>query len=163
MIRRLFLRRLAPLVLTLSSLLTTPIQAAVQQIDTQRRERPVVRPRAAEGQRKNAVAFVRSELFFGSAKPDGAVTEEEFKAFLDEVVTPLFPDGLTLVRASGQFRGADGVTIKEDAYVLILLYPLEGQTASSRNIDAIRAEYMKRHQQESVLRVDDPFLVWVSF
>jgi Protein of unknown function (DUF3574) len=79
------------------------------------------------------------------------------------VVTPLFPDGLTLVRASGQFRGADGVTIKEDAYVLILLYPLEGQTASSRNIDAIRAEYMKRHQQESVLRVDDPFLVWVSF
>jgi hypothetical protein len=91
------------------------------------------------------------------------VTEEEFKAFLDEVVTPLFPDGLTVVRADGQFRGADGLTIKEDSYVLIVLYPVEGQKASSRNLDFIRTEYMRRHQQESVLRVDDPFLVWVSF
>jgi hypothetical protein len=41
------------------------------------------------------------------------VTEEEFRAFLDEFVTPLFPDGLTVVKADGQFRGADGVTIEE--------------------------------------------------
>jgi hypothetical protein len=162
MLRRLFFRRLAPLVLTLSSILSAPIQAAIQ-LDTQRQDRSVVRRRAPEGQRRNALAFVRTELFFGSAKPDGAVTEEEFKTFLDEVVTPLFPDGLTLVKADGQFRGADGVTIKEDSYVLILLYPVEGQKASSRNIDAIRREYMRRHQQESVLRVDDPYLVWVSF
>lgn len=162
MLRRLFLRRLAPLVLTLGSLLSTPIQAAIP-LDTQSQDRAVVRRRAPEGQRRNALAFVRTELFFGSAKPDGAVTEEEFKAFLDEVVTPRFPDGLTVMKADGQFRGADGVTIKEDSYVLILLYPVEGQKASSRSIDAIRAEYMRRHQQESVLRVDDPFLVWVSF
>jgi hypothetical protein len=162
MLRRLFLRRLAPLVLTLGSILSTPIQAAIQ-LDTQRQDRAVVRPRAPEGQRRNALAFVRTELFFGSAKPDGAVTEEEFKTFLDEVVTPLFPDGLTVVKADGQFRGADGVTIREDSYVLILLYPLEGQKASSRNIDTIRKEYMRQHRQESVLRVDDPYLVWVSF
>ena len=162
MLRRLFLRRLAPMLLTLSSFISTPIQAAVQPA-TQQKEQSVVRRRAPEGQRRNALAFVRTELFFGSAKPDGAVTEEEFKAFLDDFVTPLFPDGLTVVKADGQFRGADGLTIKEDSYVLILLYPVEGQKASSRKIDAIRAEYISRHQQESVLRVDDPFLVWVSF
>jgi Protein of unknown function (DUF3574) len=162
MIRRLFLRRLAPLVLTLGSLISTPLQAAVQ-LDTNRQGRPIVRPRAPEGQRRNALAFVRTELFFGSAKPGGAVTEEEFNAFLDEVVTPLFPDGLTVVRAHGQFKGADGVTIKEDSYVLILLYPVDARKASSRNIDLIRTEYMERHRQESVLRVDDPYLVWVSF
>jgi hypothetical protein len=47
--------------------------------------------------------------------------------------------------------------------VLILLYSVEGHKTSSRNIDAIRRAYMTRHLQESVLRVDDPFLVWVSF
>jgi hypothetical protein len=47
--------------------------------------------------------------------------------------------------------------------MLILLYPVEEHKTSSRNIDAIRREYMIRHRQESVLRVDDPFLVWVSF
>jgi hypothetical protein len=47
--------------------------------------------------------------------------------------------------------------------VLTLLYPVDTQKASSRNIDTSRKEYMRRHQQESVLRVDDPFLMWVSF
>jgi hypothetical protein len=55
------------------------------------------------------------------------------------------------------------VTIKEDSFVLVLLYPFEGHKASSKSIDAIREAYMTQHQQESVLRVDDPFLVWVSF
>ena len=78
-------------------------------------------------------------------------------------MTPLFPDGLTVVKADGQFRGADGVTIKEQSFMLILLYPVEGHKTSSKNIDAIRRVYMTRHLQDSVLRVDDPFLVWVSF
>ena len=55
------------------------------------------------------------------------------------------------------------MTIKEQSFALILLYPVEGHKTSSKNIDAIRRAYMTRHLQESVLRVDDPFLVWVSF
>jgi hypothetical protein len=159
---RLILKRLAPLVLTFSVLMAGPLQAA-QQLAQPRQDQSVVRRPGPRGQRRNALAFVRTELFFGTAKPDGVVTEEEFNTFLDEVVTPLFPDGLTVVKADGQFKGEDGVTIKEDSFVLILLYPFESQKASSRNIDHIRAEYLRQHQQESVLRVDDPFVVWVSF
>ena len=137
---------------------------AFQEAEGQAQNRPIVRPRAPEGQRRGALAFARyGAVLFGTAKPGGAVTEEEFRTFLDEFVTPLFPDGLTVVKADGQFRGADGVTIKEQSFVLILLYPVEGHKTSSRNIDAIRRAYMTRHLQESVLRVDDPFLVWVSF
>jgi hypothetical protein len=110
-----------------------------------------------------SIHSVRTAPSCAGGRPKACGAKEEFKAFLDEVVTPLFPDGLTVVRADGQFRGADGLTIKEDSYVLIVLYPVEGQKASSRNLDFIRTEYMRRHQQESVLRVDDPFLVWVSF
>jgi hypothetical protein len=134
---------------------------AVQQVDAT--AQAIVRRRAPTGQRRANPAFARTELFFGTAKRDGAVTPDEFHKFLDEVVTPLFPDGLTVTKVDGQFRGEDGVTVKEDAYVLVLMYPADGLKASSANIDLIRREYMRQHQQESVLRVDDPFLVWVSF
>ena len=160
--RQLLRRTLTPFAITLSLMAAVPAYA-FDQLDQARTERPIVRRRAPDGQKRNALAFVRTELFFGTAKPEGAVTPEEFELFLDEFVTPLFPDGLTVMKADGQFRGADGLTIKEDSYVLVLLYPVEGQKVSSRNIDAIRAAYMDKHRQESVLRVDDPFLVWVSF
>ena len=124
----------------------------LRQLEARTQDRPIVRRRAPDGQRRNALAFVRTELFFGTAKPDGAVTEEEFRTFLDTVVTPLFPDGLTVIKADGQFKGANGVTVKEDSFLLILLYAVEDQKASSRNIDAIRGEYMRQHRQESVLR-----------
>ena len=159
--RRLFLERVTPAVVTLGMLIASPVHAF--QEEGQAQDRPIGRRRAPEGQRREALAFARTELFFGTAKPGGAVTEEEFTTFLDEFVTPLFPDGVTVVKANGQFRGADGVTIKEESFVLTLLYPVEGHKTSSRNIDAIRQAYMTRHRQESVLRVDDPFLVWVSF
>ena len=162
MIKRMILGGIAPVTMVFSALISAPLQA-VQQIEAQTQDRPIVRRRAPRGERHNSLAFVRTELFFGTAKPGGAVTEDEFVLFLDEVITPLFPDGLTVTKGDGQFRGADGLTIKEDSFVVILLYPVDGQKTSSKSIDYIRGEYMRRHRQESVLRVDDPFLVWVSF
>jgi Protein of unknown function (DUF3574) len=153
-------RLLKGLAATGSVLMAAPAYA-VQQLDTQ--DLPIVRRRAPTGHRRAGLAFARTELFFGTAKRDRAVTPDEFKRFLDDVVTPFFPDGLTVTRVDGQFRGEGGIIIKEDSYVLVLLYPVEGLKASSANIDLIRREYMRRHQQESVLRVDDPYLVWASF
>ena len=107
--------------------------------------------------------FQRTELFFGSARPDGsAVTEEEFAAFVEAEVTPRFPDGLTLLVGRGQFRNGN-VIVRERSFVLILLYPLEEFQESSRRINAIRERYKDEFDQESVLRVDDPFAVRVSF
>jgi len=98
--------------------------------------------------------FARTELFFGSAKPDGVVSEAEFQQFLDECVTPRFPDGLTLVTGLGQFRGATGIPVEERAMLLILLYPDETRRESSRLIEEIREAYKQIFQQESVLRAD---------
>jgi hypothetical protein len=136
---------------------------AQTQAQTQRQDRPVVRRRIPPAARRGATRFVRTELFFGTAKPIGAVTEEEFRAFVDAEVTPRFPDGLTVIKGDGQFRGEDDVLVKEQSFVLILLYPPDGFASSSRAIDRIRELYKDQFDQESVLRVDDPFLVWVSF
>jgi hypothetical protein len=109
-------------------------------------------------------AFVRTELFFGSARPDGTeITEEEFRGFLDEEITPRFPDGLTLLTGFGQFRDSTNTIVRERSFVLILLYPTGSRKSSDEKIEAIREAYKDRFQQESVLRVDDKHPARVSF
>ena len=99
--------------------------------------------------------FARTELFFGRAKSDGTtVTDAEWQRFLDDEVSTRFPDGLTTLFGSGQFRDADGGIRREGAILLVLLYP-DGQRDSSRRVEEIRDAYARAFQQESVLRVDD--------
>lgn len=99
--------------------------------------------------------FVRTELFFGSQKPDGSeVTDAEFQTFLNNEVTPRFPEGLTLLAGRGQFRNLQGIIVKENSKLLILLYPIDKESKSSRKIEQIRRAYKTAFQQESVLRTD---------
>jgi hypothetical protein len=100
--------------------------------------------------------FARTELYFGTARPDGdpPVSEAEFQGFLNDKITSAFPDGLTLLKGLGQFRGADGVAIEEDSFLVILLYPVGARRESSAKIEQIRTDYKTQFQQESVLRSD---------
>lgn len=98
-------------------------------------------------------AFRRTELYFGSARPTGKpVTDAQFDAFVDTYVTPRFPDGLTQLTGEGQFNGSTG-PIEERSFVVILLYPLDDR-AANKEIEAIRRDYKRLFEQESVLRAD---------
>jgi hypothetical protein len=111
-------------------------------------------PTARNG-RFDGEKFARTELYFGTAKPDGsAVTEAEFESFLDAQITPRFPEGLTLVSALGQFLNSSGVIIQENSKLLILLYPANLRKANNAKIEEIRNAYKDLFQQESVLRSD---------
>jgi hypothetical protein len=149
---------LTTLFFTLGALTNAPALPQAR-FDTEARHGPVVRRAVPQGLRNGARQFARTELLFGTAKPDGVVTEEEFGAFLDDEVTPRFPEGLTVGKAHGRFTGQDGILVKEDSYLLVLLYPLETATESHQRIEAIRRSYESRFQQESVLRVDEPVRV----
>lgn len=50
------------------------------------------------------------------------VSEGEFQTFLDTVVTPLFPAGLTVFDAQGQFLGSSGILIREASKLLTLIF-----------------------------------------
>jgi hypothetical protein len=96
----------------------------------------------------------RTELYFGTGRPDGSVvSDEEFMQFVDQQVTPRFPDGLTLLAGYGQFRNSAGIINKEKSLVLILFYPPQMRDAS-KLIQQIRETYKAMFQQESVLRAD---------
>jgi hypothetical protein len=109
-------------------------------------------------------SFVRTELFFGLSKPDRAkVTDLEFQQFINREVTPRFPDGLTLLSGSGQFKNSSNRIVKEPANLLILIYPLDrlapGKAAPNQQVEQIRKAYQLAFQQESVLRSDEPACV----
>jgi hypothetical protein len=108
-------------------------------------------PACAEG----AFPMARLELYFGTQRPGGTpVTEAEWAAFLDEEVTPRFPDGLTVLTGNGQWRNSQGVITKETSTVLVILYDPAAQKDAA--IEDIRAAYKDRFDQESVMRVDGP-------
>jgi hypothetical protein len=113
---------------------------------------PRVRPTTA------AEEWVRTELYFGTAMPKGVVKEKEFATFVDEVVTPRFPDGLTLLSGYGQFRLSTGEIKQETSFLLILLYP-ERTDFTQKSIEEIRHTYKMKFQQESVLRADSKELI----
>lgn len=111
-----------------------------------------------------AEPWVRTELFFGTARPDGSmVSDAEWDAFLDEEITPRFPDGLTVLSGAGQWQGDDEEIVEERSKIVILLYPREAIDESNARIEEIRAAYEERFQQESVLRADDDRPVCTSF
>jgi Protein of unknown function (DUF3574) len=96
-------------------------------------------------------ALVRDVLYFGRNRPDGgSVSDVEWQAFLDEVVTPRFPAGLTVVEAVGQWRGQSGQVERERAEVLTLLHA--GDEPTRRAVADVAEEYKRRFHQEAVLR-----------
>jgi Protein of unknown function (DUF3574) len=97
-------------------------------------------------------SMARLELLFGTSRPhSGPVSEVDWQAFLDSEVTPRFPAGLTVLRGPGQWRGGDGIVAREQSNVLIIWYEPSGRTGP--NIEAIRAAYKQRFDQESVMRI----------
>jgi uncharacterized protein DUF3574 len=96
-------------------------------------------------------ALVREVLYFGRNRPGGgAVTDAEWQNFLDQVITPRFPAGLTVVAATGQWKGKSGLVEQERSEVVTVFHP--GDEAASRAVVEVVVEYKRRFQQEAVLR-----------
>ena len=95
--------------------------------------------------------WVEYRLFMGrSAQAVEVVGDEAWSAFLADVVTPRFPDGLTVVDASGQWRNSDGTIERERSKVLLIMAPPESD--ANRLINEISDEYKGQFSQEAVLQ-----------
>jgi hypothetical protein len=108
---------------------------------------PVVSAACAVGD----TAMVRDVVYFGRNRPGGGtVSDPDWRRFLDEVVTPRFPYGLTVVDATGQWRGQSGVVEQERSEMVTVFHA--GDAASRQAIADVAGEYKRRFQQEAVLR-----------
>ena len=92
---------------------------------------------------------VRTTLYFGLARPKGAVSELEWQLFLRDEVTKRFPSGLTVWEAEGQWRTPAGTIDREQSKVLLLVHP---DTAAARqSVQEVIETYRKTFEQQSVL------------
>jgi len=96
-------------------------------------------------------AFERDTLYFGRAIPSGGqVSEAEWARFLDATVTPAFPQGLTVIDAAGQWRGASGAVTREPSRLVVLLHPRDARADAA--IATIVSAYRQAFAQEAVLQ-----------
>ena len=96
--------------------------------------------------------FAEYRLFFGRSEGTvEVVSEEAWRTFLADEVTPRFPDGLTVLDAAGQWREVSGAIVRERTKLLLVLAP-PGEDAMQRT-DEIADAYKRAFGQSSVLRV----------
>jgi hypothetical protein len=108
--------------------------------------------------RSTEVASVQESLYFGTSIPGGgAVSAEQWQAFLEQEITPRFPAGLTAWNASGQWRDGHGELQRESSYVLLVVHP--DTPEQERAVEEVLALYKERFRQEAVLRVRAPTCV----
>ena len=98
----------------------------------------------------------RYEVCFGMSIDGGKATVSgaEWSAFVEREIAPRFPDGFTIIEASGHWRDASGRTYSEPSRVLLLVSP-RGVGADER-LDALMDAYKQRFRQECVLEVRSP-------
>eukprot|EP01125_Pyxidicula_operculata_P001288 TRINITY_DN11189_c0_g1_i1.p1 TRINITY_DN11189_c0_g1~~TRINITY_DN11189_c0_g1_i1.p1 ORF type:complete len:209 (-),score=12.55 TRINITY_DN11189_c0_g1_i1:33-659(-) len=98
--------------------------------------------------------YVKYELYFGLSiqLPNGTnttISVGEFQHFLDNYITPIFPDGLTWYPVKGQWFGQRQGLIKEESIVVIIY--AEYNIESYNNITHIANQYCLLYDQEAVL------------
>lgn len=99
-----------------------------------------------------------SRLVFGRAielSPSGqtTVTDYAVRSFLDGFVLPRFPNGFTVTTARGVWNGGH-----EDTFTVSVVYSTDpGETLDAGiKLEECRAEYIRLHKQDAVLRIDSP-------
>jgi hypothetical protein len=100
----------------------------------------------APGQQMMLVA----ELLFGRNIGDRlGVSEAAFGRFVDQEVTPRFPDGLTILAGQGQYRDTTrGVLVREQAKLLVIA--LKDEPEGRAKLAAVADAYKQRFNQQSV-------------
>ncbi len=101
-----------------------------------------------KGLKTRAVA----EMIFGRniGEIEAAVGEEDWQRFLDEMVTPRFPDGLTVLEASGQWwNPPEGRIEREPAKILLIV--LADERGQVPKLAEIASAYKRRFSQQTVI------------
>jgi len=102
--------------------------------------------------------WVDTRLYFGLGlidQPDKGISEARWRQFLDQEVTPRFPDGLSVLDVYGQWQGKNQATPERlRSKLLVIDHP--DTKENNDKIDAIRTAWKRLTGDRSVLRVTQP-------
>ena len=104
-----------------------------------------------------AANWQRAELYFGLGREgadDAAAYTQRWQRFLDEEVTPRFPDGFSVLDVYGQWQRRETKTIERlNSKLLVILFQGPQHRA---DLDALRAAWKQRTGDQSVLLTISP-------
>jgi hypothetical protein len=96
------------------------------------------------------------DLYFGRDKQGGGeVSEAEWAQFVAEIVTPRFPDGLSVLNVEGQAREPSGGRIVRERTKLLVVVVFDAP-AHRAKVGEIVAAYNARFGQHGVFRTERP-------
>ena len=100
---------------------------------------------------------VRTAQLFLGAKPPARLSDADLRAFVDQEVTPRFPEGVTVVDGGGQWKGSADQLVREAAKVVLIVLPAKGDAIA--RIETVRTAYRARFKQDTVVVIPQPACV----
>ena len=111
-----------------------------------------------------------TQMYLGRSIPGGGTVDDAaFERFLDEVVTPRFPGGYTVLDGQGRWRSAEGAesaampapapATKSERSAILQIVRCEN-SASDTALKEIAAAYAERFRQQEILRTDSRTRIW---
>ena len=109
----------------------------------------------AQNPETHSNSWTRTELYYGAGRVADPEREARWETYINEVVTPRFPEGLTLLEGTGQWRVKEGQTPRRNrTRILILIH--KNTPEKSQQVDEIRTLWKEISGHQSVLRVSQP-------
>jgi len=101
-------------------------------------------------------SWFSTEIYFGLhfAHRAREITEHQFSDFLSEVVTPLFPAGMTVYDAYGQMQHTSGAIVRQKTKVVLLVH--QNSKSDDDAINKIIAAYRSKFDNPQVMLLTKP-------
>ena len=96
---------------------------------------------------KTASAWREYKVFCGLSSKNGEVSDAAWKRFCDQHVSAAFPDGYTVLDATGYWRSGSDATAKERSKVILIVAP----AAAREKVLSVAKQYRKDFDQDAVL------------
>ena len=103
--------------------------------------------------------WVKTELYLGATQQGGElVSEAAWSSFLAKVVTPAFPQGLTVYDAYGQIQLANGKIRRQPTRVVVIVHPRQPNLEASFSsiIEAYQRQFPGTKAMQLSIEVDQP-------
>ena len=92
-------------------------------------------------------AWREYKVYCGMSLKNGEVSEAAWQRFCDKHVSAAFPDGYTVLDATGYWRSGTDAAAKERAKVILIIAP----AAAREKVLSVAKQYQKEFDQSAVL------------
>ena len=104
---------------------------------------------------RSDIQWKKAELYLGLGRSDSSqISEVEWSEFLSQSITKRFPEGLTVIDASGQVERITGQLVKQASNLVIIIH--EDSPENRNALKEIIAEYKKKFQTDYAMQVISP-------